>query len=114
MRPLSESEINVVKGVAERLLPPYSQRLLDDLAIASTTSPDTGASIVQFVLAGYERPAYEGQHSYGVEGRVNDQDGSELMFVLHADANGRLLELELVRFDEGDVVAPNWSTLRFW
>ena len=114
MRPLSKNEIDFIRKVADRLPPAERHRLLEDLEVASVSSAASGDAIVQFQLAGYERPVYEGQHSYGVEGRVNNQDGSELLVILHADANGRLLELELVRFDVGDVISPDWSSLQIW
>ena len=71
-------------------------------------------SRITFMIAGYERPAYQGQHPFRVEGKVQDRDGSEISVLLYADENGRLLELELVRFDEGEVIEPDWSTMRLW
>jgi hypothetical protein len=41
-----------------------------------------------------------------------DSDGIELSVLLHADENGRLLELEFMRWDSSDLLGPNWETLR--
>jgi hypothetical protein len=81
----------------------------------ATAEPVFGdGSRITFTIVGYQRPVYKGQHPFRVEGKVQDQDGSELSVLLHADENGRLLELELVRFDKGEVIAPDWSTLRLF
>jgi len=37
-----------------------------------------------------------------------------LAFDLFADENDRLLELELLRWDGGDVIDPDWTTLRLY
>jgi len=31
---------------------------------------------------------------------------------LHQDENDRLYELELVRYDDGDLMGPQWETLK--
>ena len=46
-----------------------------------------------------------------VEGGA-DADGVELTVLLHADVNGRLLEVELIRWDELEPIAPQWSSLK--
>jgi hypothetical protein len=58
--------------------------------------------------------ASTGIYSYGPfgEGRMLDSDGTELSVLLHADENGRLLELEFMRWDSSDLLGPNWETLR--
>ncbi len=43
-----------------------------------------------------------------------DKDGAELSVLLHADENGRLFELEFVRWDEGPLVGPEWGTLKLY
>lgn len=65
-----------------------------------------------FEIAGYKRPMYRGQHPFGVEGRMLDSDGVEVSVLLHVDENGRLLELELIRWDSKDLLGPRWETLR--
>lgn len=44
---------------------------------------------------------------------MRDRDDAELTVVLYADENGRLLELEFMRWADGDLQAPNWDTLEF-
>jgi hypothetical protein len=114
MRSLTTDEKALIRRIAERLPAAQRESLLTDLAsaMAEDASPDRGR--VAFAINGYERPTYGGQHPFPVEGKVLDRDGAELSVLLHADENGRLLELELVRFDEGDVLKPDWSTLQLW
>jgi len=49
-----------------------------------------------------------------VQGELRDKDGARLSFDLFADENGHLLELELVRWGEGDLIEPDWSALAFY
>lgn len=114
MRDLTPDEKNVISKIALRLPSPEKEALLTDMEHA-TANPVSGSQArILFTIAGYDRPVYKGQHPFPVEGKVFDRDGSELLVILHADENGRLLELELVRFDEGEVIEPDWSTLNFW
>jgi hypothetical protein len=114
MRSLTGDEQALIRRVAERLPAAQRESLLTDLssAMAQDMSPDRGR--VAFAINGHMRPAYRGQHPFPVEGKVLDRDGAELSVLLHADENGRLLELELVRFDEGHVLEPDWNTLQLW
>ena len=75
-------------------------------------APDGGR--VMFEIEGYSRPRYRGQHSFGVPGKLYDADGTELAFDLFADEFGRLLELEIVRWGEGGLVAPDWKSLTLY
>lgn len=114
MRPLTSNEKHVIRSFAQRLPDRERDQLLADCdnALAETVTHD--GSRVTFSIVGYQRPSYRGQHPFAVEGKVADLDGAELSVLLHADEHGRLLELELVRFDDGDVLKPNWSTLQHW
>lgn len=114
MRQLTSDEKYVIREIARRLPANERDKLLSDMERATAVSVLGDASRTAFTIAGYERPAYRGQHPFGVEGKVKDRDGSDLSVLLHADENGKLLELELVRFDEGEVIGPDWSTLRLW
>jgi hypothetical protein len=107
-------ERGVIHHVAQRLPPAQRDLLLTDMANATAEDASAGGARVVFTIRGYERPTYRGQHPFPVEGRVLDRDGAELSVLLHADENGRLLELELVRFDEGPVLRPDWSTFKLW
>ncbi len=114
MRDLTSAEKHVIREIALRLPGDERDRLLADMEQATAETLSSDGSRVAFGIAGYHRPAYRGQHPFPVEGKVLDRDGSELSVLLHADENGRLLELEIVRFDEGEVIQPDWSTLRLW
>lgn len=113
-RSLTDAEEAVIRRVAEKLPKEQQRRLLDDLAHARAepATPD-GARIV-FDISGYQRPPYRGQHSFGVEGELLDKDGEKLSFDLFADGNNRLFELELIRWGEGDLIDPDWSTLKLY
>jgi hypothetical protein len=43
-----------------------------------------------------------------------DKDGADLTVLLHADKNGRLLELEFIRWGEGDLLGQKWETLTLY
>ena len=44
------------------------------------------------------------------EGTVIDADGVPLEVVVYTDRNSRLFEFELIRYADGDVIGPDWST----
>jgi hypothetical protein len=113
-RSLTEIEKSIIRQIAERLPFNKQHQLLDDLSRsqAEPVTPD-GARIV-FHISGYQRPPYRGQHSFGVEGELQDKDGAKLSLDLFADENDRLLELELIRWGEGDLIEPDWRTLKFY
>jgi hypothetical protein len=110
-RPLATSETDAIRRVAEMLPAPAGQRLLQDLERATVDVPKSTAGRTVFAIAGYERPRHGGQHSFGVWGKLVDRDGTELSFDVFADQNDRLLELELIRWGEGEPLDPDWSTL---
>lgn len=111
MRPLTHEEKLLITSFASRLGEDERQQLLEDVTKATAASATHDGSRVVFEIAGYERPHYRGQHLFGVEGRMFDKDGTELSVMLHADENGRLLELELIRWDSRDLLGPQWDTL---
>jgi hypothetical protein len=45
---------------------------------------------------------------------MRDRDGAELAVDLYADPNNRLLELEIVRYEQGDLIDPDWTTLELY
>lgn len=112
MRPLTDEEKSLIANFANRLGEEERRQLLEDMEKATAKLGTPDGSRVMFDIAGYERPPYRGQHSFGVEGRKSDSDGIELSVLLHADENGRLLELELIRWDSDDLLGPRWETLR--
>jgi len=111
VRPLTAEERSLVRRIADRLGGDEGAQLRADLENATARAVIADGSIVEFDISGYERPAWRGQHPFRVEGTMVDRDGAELEVVLHADENGRLLELEIIRYDPGDLIAPDWSTL---
>jgi hypothetical protein len=114
MRPLTLEEKTLIADFADKLDEAERMQLLEDLRNASATVSCPDGSRVVFHITGYERPLYRGQHPFGVEGRMLDSDGTELSVLLHADENGRLLELELIRWDSSDLLGPCWKTLRLY
>lgn len=114
MRDLTPDEKHVIREIALRLPAEERDKLLSDMENATAEQVAGDQSRIGFTIASYDRPAYRGQHPFSVEGKVQDRDGSELSVLLHADENGRLLELEIIRFDQGEVIGPDWSTLRLW
>lgn len=113
-RSLTDAEELVIRRVAEKLSEERQLRLLDDLAHATAEPATPDGARVVFDISGYQRPPYRGQHSLGVEGELLDKDGAKLSFDLFADENDRLLEMELIRWGEGNLIDPDWSTLKLY
>lgn len=113
-RSLTIGERELIFMIGERLGGSEGAQLLDDLKNASALPETVDNSRIQFEILGYERPAYDGQHPFGIEGKMFDRDGAELSVLLHADQNERLFELEIIRWDEGTLISPNWSTLKLF
>lgn len=112
-RKVSTEEETAIRQVAARLPSDQQLQLLEDVSKSSARSETPDGSRVRFDIDGYNRPEYRGQHSFGVQGELLDQDGSRLSFDLFADENNRLLELEIVRWDDGPL-NPVWSTLKLY
>ncbi len=113
-RALTDAESNAIRIVAERLAPDAGRQLLADLHLATAESVTPDGSRIAFSISGYQRPPYRGQRSFGVQGDLLDKDGVKLTFDLFADENGRLLEMELIRWAEGSLVGPDWTTLKLY
>lgn len=112
MRDLTNFERNLITKFAGALEPISRAQLLDDLekSLANPVVPDGSRTL--FEITGYDRPVYRGQHLFPLEGHMLDEDGIELTVLLHADENGRLLELEFVRWDDSSLISPVWDSLR--
>jgi hypothetical protein len=110
-RPLNRHEASFIEGVAKRLAGNLRDSLLRDLASAFVQEETADGSRITFGINGYERPPYEGQQSYGIEGKLTDKDGASVSVDLFSDQNGRLLELELVRWGHGNLQEPDWTSL---
>lgn len=112
-RNLADAEKHVILLIAERLADlKRREQLLDDAENATAHDKNTiGARRTLFQIAGYQRPPYRGQHSFGVTGRMADRDGTQIDVDLYADENDRLLELEFIRQGSGPILGPDWSSL---
>ncbi|WP_074726440.1 DUF6984 family protein [Stenotrophomonas pavanii] len=106
MRTVSSVERALIEAVAVRLHAASASQLQADLASAIAVEIGLGGARVGFVISGYERLPYQGQHAYPVELQMQDADGAELTPILHADASGRLLELEIIRWDGAELISP--------
>jgi hypothetical protein len=112
MRELTVREQAFIEAIAKLLADDDRRRLLMDLSLARANSETPDGSRIVFALAGYDRPTYRGQHPYPAEGKMRDRDGADITVMLHADESGRLLELEFIRWADGELIAPDWSTLQ--
>lgn len=114
MRSLSTVERTIIEQMAEKMPAHLRSMLLSDLEVASVVDEMTDAAKISFAIPNYQRPIYRGQHSYGVEGRILDEDGVEISVILYADENNHLLELEFIRWGEGGVKALKLETLKLY
>jgi hypothetical protein len=113
-RPLTKGERVLIAHIGTKLGGSEGAQLLADLENASAVSATEDSSRIQFNIAGYVRPPYKGQHPYGIEGKMLDEDGADLTVLLHADENGRLFELEFIRWGEGNLIDPDWDSLQLY
>lgn len=114
MRPASEEEKKLISVFASQMSGAERDQLKEDIKELAAKEATLDGSRVIFEIAGYHRPPYEGQHSFGVEGRMRDRDGIEITIVLYADQNNRLLELEFIRWDLHDLIDPIWESLKIY
>lgn len=114
LRSLSEEEKVLITRFAEKLDDAERGQLLADAEHAMVKMAATDGSRILFEIAGYQHPPYRGQHPFGVEGTMLDSDNTELSVLLYADENGRLLELEFIRWDSNNLLSPQWNTLKFF
>jgi hypothetical protein len=112
VRPLTDVETAVVKWFADRIDEPTRHALLRDLVSAQAEEIRDEQLTIRFEVSGYRRPPYPLEHTLPVDAAVLDLDGAVLDVALTADENGRLSELQILRFDPGPVLGPDWSTLR--
>ena len=111
MRPLNENEIKLIHLIASELPHDAKTRLLTDLARAEVDTSKDIEDIICFRIRDYVRPAYVGQHTYGVDGYLKDSDGAPISALLFADRDDHLLEMELIRLDGEPIINPSWATL---
>lgn len=111
-RELTDSEKSFIRDVAARLAPTNAARLLDDLTSARAESMLDDGSLVLFHIHGHERPNERGQHTYPYEGTLRDADGAVVDVLLFADPSDRLFQLEFLRWGDGPLLKPDWTTLK--
>jgi len=112
MRPLKDSELFALRWFAARVDELQRDSLLKDLQHASAREIRDDQLLIEFDLAGYSRPESAARRAMPIDAAVLDADGALLNVALSTDENGRLLDLEVLRFDEKPVAGPDWSTLR--
>jgi hypothetical protein len=112
LRSLNETEKSVVRWFAQQLDDPQRQSVLSDLDKATAQEIRDEQLTVRFEIEGYKRPAYRVERPFEVDAAVLDADGVTLAVVLSADEADRLFELQVIRFDKGPVLGPDWATLR--
>lgn len=102
----------LIARLAEKLDSQERAQLLKDAAHATADLAAKDGSRIIFDIPDYRRPEYRGQHPFRAEGKMLDSDDVQLSVLLHGDENGRLLELEFIRWDQNDLCSPQWSTLQ--
>ncbi len=112
-RPSTEAERVLVSRMCAGLQDAERAQVLADLADAIVEPLNDDGSIVRFELLNYTRLPGIGRR-VAVDGVANDRDGAHLNVILFTDENNRLYELEIVRFDEGSVIGPDWATLKIY
>ena len=109
MTPSPEMQTAIRQLIAKQPQEAQAQ-LAADFEIAEMESINPFGSILSFRRPGYTSNPRSGQMPLPVEGVVEDADGALLDVVLYVDPNGGLYELELLRWADGYVKRPNWST----
>ena len=112
MRPLTASELTVVRWFAERVEEPLRQSLLNDMDKASADEIRDEQLAVRFDIDGYNAPPDRIQRPLPINAAVLDADGATLDVELLTDQNGRLFGLDVFRYEAGPVLGPDWATLR--
>jgi hypothetical protein len=113
-RPVTETESALVRRMAERLPEAMRAQVLSDLNDAEVEPFNQDDSIVRFHIRGYVRPPGVGRETLPVAGKAVDRDGAYVEVALFSDENGRLYELELIRYENGNLIAPDWNTLELY
>jgi hypothetical protein len=112
MRPLTASEIAVVRWFAERVEEPLRQSLLRDLDKAVADEIRDEQLAIRFAIEDYDPPPDRFECPLPIHAAVLDTDGAVLDVELLTDQNRRLSRVDVFRFDAGPVIGPDWTTLR--
>src|SRR5258706_9513337 len=111
-RALSEIEKTIIARFADSLPKDERDQLIADMSNALATPMTDNGSLIRFDVIGYKHPPYKGQRPFRVAGKIVDRDGVELSVLLHTDENGRLYELEFIRWGGGTILEPDLTTLK--
>jgi hypothetical protein len=112
-RPLTEIEKIAVARMAEGLPEQQRFQITSDLLHATAEPLNDDGSLVRFGIEGYCPPTHTSRN-VAVDAFAIDGDGAHLNVILFTDALGRLYELEIVRFEKGKLVGPDWSSLKYY
>lgn len=112
MRPLTASEVAVIRWFAERVEEPLRQSLLRDLDKASADEIRDEQLAIRFAIADYDPPPDRFECPLPIHAAVHDADGAILDVELLTDQNGRLSGLDVFRYEAGPILGPDWATLR--
>jgi len=111
-RSLSAEESAFIRAVADKFVGPTRDTIISDVLLAKVCPATSDGSRLTFDLCGYRRDSDAGQTPLEIEGRMLDSDGAQLSVVLFVDKNERLLELEFIRWETGNLISPDWRSLR--
>ena len=107
-RPFSDEERAFLAGVARKLPAGEGERLLRDVQ-AARVRPD--GALLHVDLPGYERGEYWGHTNLPFEGEMRDSGGGLVSVLVNMDHEGRILSLEVIRWESEDGASLDWSKL---
>ncbi|MDP9414120.1 MAG: hypothetical protein M3Q08_08505 [Pseudomonadota bacterium] len=111
MKPLSDLERYILMSLAKAMQDEERANLSRDIEQVYVEERSGRFDSVIFGIRGYDRPPYEGQKPYSAEAAIRDSDGADLWAIAYMDQNRRLLELEIIRWDEKEIIQPDPSSL---
>jgi len=109
---MTRDERGLLLAIADKLNDDSRTKLRADIELVSSCVTSDDGSFISFELSNYQRPAYDGHDSFEFQGSLDDSNGVPMTALVNADVNGRLLEIEFLRWGEGGTIVPNWKTLR--
>lgn len=109
---LTNAERAAMEVICEHLADDQRRQVLAQLRSFDVEVVNEDRSLLRFTGAG--QSLAPGQQPIWPEGKVQDADGELLDVVLYQDANGHLLAFELVRYAQGPVQGPDWTTLKVY
>lgn len=119
MRALTNEERWAVMLLAQAIRPDGDRaQVLADLENSKVRETAPDRSLLEFVIAGYERPPghrqaeFRGQENFPVMGIMRDSDGAEMTVHLYGDGNHRLYEFEIQKRSVAKVLELEWRSLQ--